>query len=332
MTPGELYRELSAVIDNRIETSVMIWGAPGIGKSSVVQQAAASQRLRVVDVRLSQLAPTDLRGLPVAKDGVSMWYPPNFLPRDGEGVLFLDEINMAPPAMQGVAQQLILDRRVGDYLIPDGWFVWAAGNRKADRAAVFDMPAALGNRFLHYDIEADIDDFKGWSIKTGLSERILSFLLFRPTLLHKFDPQQMAWPSPRSWEMADALDKAGLSITPAVGAAAAGEFEAFCSVYENLPDLESVLAGNNDVKFPDEASGRYATVLGLAMRAFDPASAINGLKWLNTNAGDEWIQFYLSDVFAVFRENGRFGELARALGSEPDLKNLAARIRDQMVP
>ena len=71
-----------------------------------------------IDVRLSQLAPTDLRGLPVAEEGMSRWYPPEFLPREGEGILFLDEINMAPPAMQGVSQQLILDRRVGSYLCP----------------------------------------------------------------------------------------------------------------------------------------------------------------------------------------------------------------------
>jgi MoxR-like ATPase len=67
-------------------------------------------------------------------------------------MLFLDEINMAPPAMQGIAQQLILDRQVGSYRVPEGWFIWAAGNRKSDRAAVFEMPSALANRFIHLDL------------------------------------------------------------------------------------------------------------------------------------------------------------------------------------
>ena len=107
---------------------------------------------------------------------------PISLPQDGKGVLFLDEINMAPPAMQGVAQQLILDRRIGDYVVPEGWYVWAAGNRKIDRAAVFDMPSALANRFLHYEVEPEITAFKDWALRSELSEEIIGFLLFRPNL------------------------------------------------------------------------------------------------------------------------------------------------------
>ena len=132
---------LAGVVTQRITHAVMIWGPAGIGKSSIVSQVAAAHELAFVDVRLSQLAPTDLRGLPVPDGKVSRWLPPEFLPQGGTGVLFLDELNMAPPTLQGVAQQLILDRRVGSYVLPDGWFVWAAGNRKEDRAATFDMPA-----------------------------------------------------------------------------------------------------------------------------------------------------------------------------------------------
>ncbi|MEH2320851.1 AAA family ATPase [Nostoc sp.] len=84
----------------------MIWGPPGIGKSSIVGQIAQEYDMDFVDVRLSQLAPTDLRGLPIAEDGISKWYPPEFLARGGKGILFLDELNIAPPAMQGVVQHL----------------------------------------------------------------------------------------------------------------------------------------------------------------------------------------------------------------------------------
>lgn len=118
MTPTELQRYLENLVSRNIKLSTMIWGPPGIGKSSIVAQVSQQQEIACIDVRLSQLAPTDLRGLPVAEDGISKWYPPEFLPRDGQGILFLDELNMAPPAMQGVAQQLILDRRVGSYVVP----------------------------------------------------------------------------------------------------------------------------------------------------------------------------------------------------------------------
>jgi hypothetical protein len=136
MTPTALNTYLNNLVKNSLQISTMIWGAPGIGKSSIVAQVAKEHKIDFVDVRLSQLAPTDLRGLPVAEDGISKWYPPEFLPHSGRGILFLDELNMAPPAMQGMAQQLILDRRVGSYVVPEGWYVWAAGNRKEDRAAV----------------------------------------------------------------------------------------------------------------------------------------------------------------------------------------------------
>ena len=106
MTPLELKEYLTGLIENRVNLSAMIWGPPGIGKSSLVQQIAQAHELDFVDVRLSQLAPTDLRGLPVPENGITYWAPPEFLPRKGSGILFMDEINMAPPAMQGVAQQL----------------------------------------------------------------------------------------------------------------------------------------------------------------------------------------------------------------------------------
>ncbi len=114
MTPTTLKEYLTNLVQHKIPISTMIWGAPGIGKSSIVAQIAHENNIDFIDLRLSQLAPTDLRGLPVAvagktrKQGTSTWYPPDFLPKTGKGILFLDEINMAPPAMQGVAQQLIL--------------------------------------------------------------------------------------------------------------------------------------------------------------------------------------------------------------------------------
>ena len=123
---------LNKIVKHKLQNSLMIWGAPGIGKSSIVQSIADKNNLTLIDLRISQLAPTDLRGIPVPSDDSASWLPPDFLPTSGKGILFLDEINMAPPAVQGIAQQLILDRKVGSYKVPDGWFIWSAGNRKED--------------------------------------------------------------------------------------------------------------------------------------------------------------------------------------------------------
>src|SRR5690349_9661504 len=175
MKPADLTTFLDTLVSNQVKLSTMIWGPPGIGKSSIVAQVAAAHGLACIDLRLSQLAPTDLRGLPVAKAGRSRWYPPEFLPSEGAGVLFLDEINLAPPTMQGMAQQLILDRRVGSYAVPPGWFIWAAGNRDEDRAAVFEMPAPLANRFLHVDVAPDFENFKSYAMATNVHEQIVAF-------------------------------------------------------------------------------------------------------------------------------------------------------------
>ena len=321
MTPAALKTYLNNLISKNLKISTMIWGPPGIGKSSIVSQVAQHHKIDFVDVRLSQLAPTDLRGLPVAEDGISKWYPPEFLPRDGKGILFLDEINMAPPAMQGVAQQLILDRRVGSYVVPQGWHIWAAGNRKEDRATVFDMPAPLANRFLHLQVEPDFDSFKAYAQETDIHEQIIAFLSFRPSLLHKLHPQQPAWPSPRSWEMASHLYKAELDITPAVGIETESEFDAFVKLYQSLPDLTSIFMGKGDsIPFPSEPSVRYATTIALAVRAGDATQAYNAFIWISQAATAEWVQVFVVDLFRQMRLKGQMGTLAQLVQQNQQLQ------------
>jgi len=321
MTPTELQAYLDNLLTHNLTLSTMIWGPPGIGKSSIVAQLTRKHKIDFVDVRLSQLAPTDLRGLPVAEDGISKWYPPEFLPREGKGILFMDELNMAPPAMQGVAQQLILDRKVGSYTVPEGWFVWAAGNRKEDRAAVFDMPSPLANRFLHLQVEPDFESFKSYALSTGLHEQIIAFLSFRTTLLHKLDPHLPAWPSPRSWEMASKLHYAGLDITPAVGTGTSAEFFAYIKLYENLPDLSGIFKGQgNKIPFPSEPSVRYATTIGLALRASDAIQAYNAFQWISQVAGAEWVQLFAVDLFRSMRSKGKIGVLAQLVQKDAKLQ------------
>jgi MoxR-like ATPase len=321
MKPSELASYLDRLVRSKLKLSTMIWGAPGIGKSSIVAQTARAHRLDFIDLRLSQLAPTDLRGLPVAAKGVSRWYPPEFLPRKGAGVLFLDEINLAPPTMQGMAQQLILDRRVGSYVVPKNWYIWAAGNRSEDRAAVFEMPAPLANRFIHLEVHPDFESFKAYALARNLHEQVVAFLSFRPELLHKLDPEQPAWPSPRSWEMGNLLHRAGLSIASAVGIGAATEFEAYVRLYRDLPDLEMVLYGSNrHVAFPEEPSLRYAIVVGLVSRSDSAVRAFNALKWLAHNAPLEWVQLCATDLLRKVRGLKQMTELQTLIAQDGEMQ------------
>ena len=324
MTPNELKTYLSTIVAQRLSMSLMIWGPPGVGKSSVVAQVASDNQLELIDVRLSQLAPTDLRGLPVPEDGVAKWYPPEFLPKKGRGILFLDELNMAPPAVQGIAQQLILDRRVGSYLVPEGWLIWAAGNRKEDRASVFDMPAPLANRFLHLEVGSDFDSFKQHAIGLGYHEQIIAFLSYRPALLHKIDHQRPAWPSPRSWSMASRLHAIHLTVEAAVGGPTAEEFRAFLAVYERLHSIDDVLAGRGHGHvFPDEPSLRYATTVALSLRALTVEQALSAFRWLADRAAAEWLQLFVTNLLTNFASRGLQGLFALAMQQDERLSKLA---------
>ncbi len=332
MNPEDLKTYLDRLIVNNLKISTMIWGAPGIGKSSIVNQLAIAHQLEFIDLRLSQLAPTDLRGLPVAEAGISKWCPPEFLPQSGCGILFLDEINMAPPAMQGMAQQLILDRRVGSYVVPDGWFVWAAGNRKEDRAGVFDMPAPLANRFLHLQVEPDFASFKAHALECGIHEQIIAFLSFRPSLLHKLEPHQPAWCSPRSWMMSSSLHSSGLDLAPAIGMAANAEFQAFTRLYRNLPDLSQILAGNgSQIAFPSEPSARYATTIGLTVQAIDADPACHAFHWLSRVAPAEWVQLFVADLLELMRSRGQLGMLATLIAKDPEIQKFMQDYRQLVV-
>ncbi len=190
------------------QVPLMIWGAPGIGKSDLVRETAEDTGWPLIDLRLSQLEPTDLRGLPIHVDDRVRWVPPEELPdaaRDGErGILFLDEINAAPPAVSAAAYQLILDRRLGQYRLPDGWLIVAAGNRLDDRGITYAMPAPLANRFMHVELRTDVDIWLSWARRNDIHPRITDFIDAEPHWLSHFDPQDdiAAFASPRSWVFA----------------------------------------------------------------------------------------------------------------------------------
>lgn len=321
----ETGRHLNTIISGGFKTSIMMWGAPGIGKSSIVNKVAKSNDMEVIDVRLSQLAPTDLRGLPYVKDDVARFAPPSFLPKGGKGILFLDEINLAPPAIQNVAMQLVLDRRVGDYVVPDEWFIIAAGNRVEDRAAVSQMPAPLTNRFIHLTVTADLGSWKEYALSQGIKEEIISFLNFKPNLLHDFHKNSIAWPSPRSWDFASDLMKLGLPVDGAVGDGAASELNAFIRVYSKLPDVEKIMNGDKNVKIPKEPSTIYALVGALVNRSQTADNFFNSMRWLMDAATEDYVGLFITDARIRMREAGILGKFAELLNGSSETKGFIKR-------
>ena len=319
---------LSKLIDHNIKSSLMIWGPPGIGKSALVSAVAKNHSIDLIDLRISQLAPTDLRGLPVPEDNKAKWYVPEFLPTTGKGILFLDEINMAPPAIQGIAQQLILDRKVGSYEVPEGWFIWGAGNRKEDFAAVFDMPAPLANRFIHLEVQTDLKEFKSYALKNNIDDKIISFLNFRPKLLHKVDKNSPSWPSPRSWSIANDLLKCGVDVDPAIGNASATEFRSFCKIYKTLPAIEPILKGRSKPEFPEDLSAKYALTCALSVRAKTLKEVENVFTYLSSKASMEWLNQSAFDVTNIWKDKSNKSDLVDMIVKNKDLMKVAEKLSD----
>lgn len=274
MKPTRLIHVLESLLKQR--WPAFIWGPPGIGKSAIVRRVAAAAKLPVIDLRASLLDPTDLRGIPAIIDGRAVWCPPDFLPKPGDppGVLFLDEINAAPPLVQASLYQLVLDRRVGEYELPPGWWIVAAGNRQHDRAVTFRMSSALANRFVHINLEANIDDWREWAIGAGLDPLVFSFLGFRPALLLEEPGTQPAYATPRSWEMlSDVLRTFGgpkecADLIPGiVGEGPAREFMAFVKTAANMKTIDAILADPAGAALPQSLDTLYVLTSWLAHSA-----------------------------------------------------------------
>lgn len=278
---------------NGSHTPVMLWGPPGVGKSQIIAQIGDRHTIPVIDIRLSQMEPSDLRGIPFRDEKQVEWAIPAMLPnteRHGnKGILFLDEITSAVPSVSAAAYQLILDRRLGEYEVPKGWAIFAAGNRQGDRGVTYAMPSPLANRFSHYDVDINLDDWVAWAYQNDIHEAIIAFLRFRPELLFDFDPAHnpVAFPSPRSWEFANRAlkkfsDKPLLllgTLQACVGPSAGIELKAFMESLDQMPDLDAIMRGE-DIKAPKEIDLQYAVasaLVGRAIRAKDNDNASESL-------------------------------------------------------
>ena len=254
LRPSELASTLALLVEAR--QPVVVWGGPGCAKSQIAQQVAAQAGREYVDVRALLLDPVDLRGIPW-RDGAdrTRWAPPAFLPpsdADGSWLINLEELPSALPMVQAALYQLVLDRKCGEYELPEGAALIACGNREGDRGVVHRMPAPLASRFVHLEIRVDAADWCAWGAANGIAPAVLFFVSMRPELLHAFNPQstEKAFPCPRTWEMVSNIVHRRNGLDPVaeralyrgtVGEAAAVEFSAFLKVWHELPHPRTVI-------------------------------------------------------------------------------------------
>lgn len=258
-----------AILKSGLDVNVpmFLWGPPGIGKSQIVAQVAEDLNLPLIDVRAVLLDPVDLRGVPSVENGTTRWNPPTFLPSEGEGVLFLDELSQAPDSVQSSLLQLVLDRKLGEYSLPDGWRILAAGNRVTDGTFSRKISKALGSRFAtHLELAVDLDEWCAWAVANNVPSEIIGFLRLRPELLHHFDAkaQGHSFPCPRVWaNLGQFLGKLPVEaelpfFAGALGFGAAAEFTSFLEVYRDLPDVEAIMRDPDKSEVPQEPSILYA--------------------------------------------------------------------------
>jgi hypothetical protein len=271
MKPTRVAEVVEQLFDTR--WPVFVWGPPGAGKSSVIRQAAARRAIPLIDIRAALLDPTDLRGIPTVVSGRSVWCPPSFLPADGDppGLLFFDELSAAPTLVQGSLYQLTLDRRIGEYRLPDGWRIIAAGNRSHDSSIAFRMPAALANRFVHVDFEIDPGDWRQWAVGAGVHPLVVGFLALRPALLFDMSNPERGFPTPRSWEIVSDAVRAMGGVGPAadvilgiVGEGASVEFLSYAEEAMSEKAVRALIADPSGSPLPASLGDLYALVSYLA--------------------------------------------------------------------
>jgi MoxR-like ATPase len=270
MKPSAIGTALETLI--KIRQPCFVWGPPGIGKSQKIRQVCDKMGYKLLDIRATLLDPVDLRGLPtISQDNgqTVKWHPPGFLPapEDGKAVILLDELNSAPPSVQAACYQLVLDRQIGEYTLPDDCVVLAAGNRETDRAVTHRMPSALANRFVHLYLEPDFKDWKNWAVENEIAPEVIAALTFRPELLNQFDPKKndKAFPSSRTWEFVSNIIKSNPYkdvlfplLVGTVGEGAAIELISFLEVWRSLPDPRVVIQSPETAEVPDDPATLYA--------------------------------------------------------------------------
>ena len=264
---------------------IMLWGAPGVGKSESVYHIAKvleqkiGKRVIVKDVRLSLFNPVDLRGIPSANatKTAAVWLRPEIFEFDESedlvNILFLDELSTCSTAVQACAYQITLDRKIGEHKLPDNVLVIAAGNRKQDKSVSIQMPKALANRMLHFDVTSDLKSWKAWALENNIDCRVIEFLEYKPNYLElSSNSNDLAYPTPRSWAKVSEIiktlgytDNANILISATIGMGVASEFLQFCKCVDKLPNVNEIFEGTYD-EVPVDIDVLYSLITGMTIK------------------------------------------------------------------
>ena len=268
----QLESYLDFMLDLESKTPIMIWGPPGTGKSGISQKVTEMKDAFYMDLRTTLIDPVDLLGVPSVEDGRTKWNPPNwFPPSDSKDrwVLNLEELPMAAPMVQSALYQLTLDRKLGNYKLPERASVIACGNRQGDGGVFHKFSPALSSRFHHVELSVDVDSWIEWAIKNDIAPQVIFFLTFRPELMHQFNARskEHSFPCPRTWEFVSNVTKKNGNI-PAdlersiyvgiVGEAAAIEYVAFLRCWRELPHPRVILNNPEHCEIPSNQSSILA--------------------------------------------------------------------------
>lgn len=275
ITPKLLVNELIANI--QVDLVSLVTSSPGMGKSSLVAQVAEAGNLKIIDVRLSQCMPEDLQGYPMRDGDVVTFKPFDMFPLEDtplpEGydgwLLFFDELTSSNKQVQAAAYRPILDHEIGSHKLHPKCAIVCAGNKMEDKAVVNALSTALQSRVIHYELEASIQDWTEWAVKTKQDSRIISYLNFSPDKLMSFNPKHndKTFRCPRTWEFASRRSKGVEDISSlahflsgTLSTAGYTEFKTFCNVYKDLPSYDSIVADPDNAPIHHEASTQFATI------------------------------------------------------------------------
>ena len=267
---------------------VFLWGPPGIGKSEVVQELTEELGGFMIDLRMAQMEPTDIRGIPFynKENGKMDWAEPIDLPTEELAaqypivVLFLDEMNSAPPSVQAAGYQLVLNRRVGKYILPKNVVIVAAGNRDSDKGVTYRMPMPLANRFVHLEMRPDFTAWQQWAVNKGIHKDVVGFLSFAKQDMYDFNAKSAsrAFATPRSWcfvsDLLDDEDNVDTDtlfnlVAGSVGDGLATKFMAHRKVAGRMPNPADILSGKVKDLQVKEISAMYSLTISMCYELKD---------------------------------------------------------------
>ena len=292
---------------------LFLWGPPGIGKSELVEGITKEMGGRMYDLRLAQMDPTDIRGIPYYNkdNGLMDWAPPIDLPSAEDAAqfpvvtLFLDEMNSAAPSVQAAAYQLVLNRRIGKYVLPDNVVIIAAGNREGDKGVTYRMPAPLANRFVHLEMRVDYESWLQWATENRVHKDVIGYISFAKQDLYDFDPKSSSrsFATPRSWSFVSELLEDGISdstitdlVAGTIGDGTAVKFMAHRKIASKLPRPEDVLAGKVKELGIKEISAMYSLTISMCYELKDAYAKFgkeDNAKW--HDMADNFFKFMMDN-------------------------------------